>query len=154
MPGHKPGPRPLPLELKKLKGGQKSPAQRRAQPPDVEAGVPKKPRYLTGDAAAMWKKLTDHMGGLGMLAEIDEMGLVSICQLWARIQEAERELKKDSPITELSNGVEARNPFHNIAQDCRKQLIQFMREFGLTPASRSVIVVPKKTPSSVRWDDL
>ena len=88
---------------------------------------------------------------LGLLAEIDKAALAGYCQAYGRWHQAERELKRmgiAKPQKEkaangkmVETGYVYINQWLYVANKAMEQMKWFLAEFGMTPSTRSRIMV-------------
>jgi phage terminase small subunit len=117
------GPAPTPTAILEARGSWRA-GTREAEPdpPDAESSAP---CGLEGEALALWNDLVSQLTDAKMLKTTDLMMLKVLCQTYADWKAAET--------------VTARHA-------CAPVLARLAREFGLTPSSRTGIVV-EKTPA-------
>jgi P27 family predicted phage terminase small subunit len=87
---------------------------------------------------------------LGLLTEIDRAALAAYCQCWARWVQAEEAMRdpEHKMVTLTDSGYPVVTPWINVANTAMKQMLRYLTEFGMTPASRS-----KVTAASEEEDD-
>lgn len=143
----KPGPSPKPTVLKKLAG---NPGNRplNDKEPEIREGKPTCPRHLNHDGKLEWKRISVILYEAGLLTYIDRALLASYCQHYGRWVEAEeklKELKSETPKMDLvirtTNGNFVQNPWIQIANKAQEQMIKLATEFGMSPSSRSRVIV-------------
>ena len=81
-----------------------------------------------------------------MLTAVDRSALAAYCNAWARLKEAEQMLQRPDtkPVIRNAHGTGwTRNPWVVISERAMEQVVRFSSEFGLTPAARTRIQVPK-----------
>ena len=146
-----PGRRPLPTEVKRLRG---NPGKRKLndQEPGVPIGEPEMPADLPELAQVEWKSIVPLLLQMGVLSKVDGKALVGYCYAWARLMQAEKEINDrgiilDEPVTDKEgNEIGTRtkaNPACALADRAMVRMKSFLIEFGLTPASRSKLKVDK-----------
>jgi P27 family predicted phage terminase small subunit len=108
-------------------------AKQRANEPEYEIGAPDRPEWLSKSAKSEWHRLVPQLVTRGVLALVDAMALTVYCHCAGQIADLGRALAKAKPGT-----VEWKRLFVAQGHACDR-LLQFAREFGLTPASRSKI---------------
>jgi phage terminase small subunit len=122
---------PTPTAIRVLEGVRGHRPLRREP---VAVGLPAKPSWLKGPPADIWRGLVPQLIGSGLVHKVDEIGLANLCTTWASLIETDRELtqpqKRDDPrLQRRSNQL-------------RGLLLPQLREFGLTPGSRSRLAPP------------
>jgi P27 family predicted phage terminase small subunit len=114
------------------------------------------PRYLNRDAKREWRRLAPILLAMGVLTEADGIALGNLCTAYATLIAAQRLMRKSSNdegsglLMKTGNGYVQQSPLLTI---CNRQmeLINFqLREFGMTPASRSrVAAIPGSRPGVI-----
>lgn len=141
MPGNT-GPARKPTKLKELEGNPGKRELNREEPTPNPA-IPDCPAFVKGSGRKEWKRVADELFILGLLTRIDRGALAAYCQSYGRWEEAERKLVKEGVLFETSNGNLIQNPRLAVANKAMEMMHKFLTEFGMTPASRSRISVPK-----------
>jgi phage terminase small subunit len=126
MPAHK-----TPTALRELKGmDKKNPSRRNDEEPEVVNGIGEAPNHFDEGHQKIWDEIVG-ISYQGVLGDADRMSLEVMCKLMFRFRWGSAE--EDSTTNPLS-GVEL------------NKLCSLLSEFGMTPSSRSKIVVPKQKP--------
>ncbi len=142
------GRRPLPTNLKKLRG---NPGKRKLNEaePEVEQKPPEMPPDLPELAQKEWASIVPKLMQLHVLSDVDGKALAAYCFAYARWHEAEKEIGRlgiivDEPIMggtaeyrEIVGYKYKRNPAVTISHDALKLMKSYLIEFGLTPAART-----------------
>lgn len=144
------GRKPKPVELKVI-NGEKRPSRLNPNSPDPERKVPKAPRYLNARAREEWDRITEELGRLNMLCELDRTELASYCICQARHMEAEELLEKTGLLDTDADGRAIKNPLVEISSKHMELAHKFLIEFGMTPSSRARVKVPKKDDGKNKW---
>ena len=97
-------------------------------------------------AVAEWDRLVPELYELGLLTKIDRTSLAAYCQLYSRWVDAERQIQKQGTIIEQKHATSetfklVKNPYVGIAEVALVQMKSWATEFGLTPSSRSKVVI-------------
>lgn len=98
-------------------------------------GPPDMPDDLEPEAQAEWQRVLPPLERMGHLAKIDRAVLVDYCLCWARLVEAEREIRDRGLLIKGARGV-VKNPACQLARDYRSALVTLRRELGLSPLAR------------------
>ena len=98
-----------------------------------------------------WERIAPELARLGILTELDRAALAAYCSCWGRCVEAERHVREHGMTVRAPGGIKI-NPSVRIANNALQFLLKFAAEFGLTPSSRSRIVVGK--PDGQEIDDV
>ena len=113
------------------------------------------PRDCCLPASQEWKSILPELRQLGVLSRIDGKALAAYCNCFARWMQAEREIKRlgivvEEPITsydretgesEIIGYRYKKNPAVTISEGAMKLMKSFLVEFGMTPSSRSRLIV-------------
>jgi P27 family predicted phage terminase small subunit len=146
----KPGTRPKPTKQKELEGNPgKRPLNENEPQPD--AGDVKCPLFLSANAKKEWQRIAPELERIGVFTMIDQGALAACCQLYGRWIELEKDIKAEGIMVDIPKysregdiiGHESKiNPKVTEARQTLIQYRGYCAEFGLTPSSRSRIVVP------------
>jgi len=120
----RPGPRPTPIAILKLRGSWRGEYLRKNEP--KAEGLPETPDYLSDAEKDMFNSLVEQLDVLGIIGAIDEYELARYCALWTIYKMAITEGLKLSTILKLSD-----------------LLLRIEKEFAMTPASRAGFNIPK-----------
>lgn len=118
-----PGPRPKPTATKKRNGNPGKRALPKNEPSFI--GVALRPPWLTLGAALVWDDLAPRMEGAGLLTSGDAEAFAVLCTLAAEFRTNAAEMS--------ANRI--------------SRLDALFQRFGMDPASRTRISVPKKSPA-------
>jgi len=135
--------RPKPTAVRVLEG---NPGHRpiNENEPHPAFGTPTMPLWLSGLAKAEWKRIVPELEAAGMLSLVDRVALTAYCQVYARWRKAEEAIK-DSFTYEFKDidfkTKRTKKPEVQVAIDSLNQVKAFCIEFGLTPSSRSRMIV-------------
>jgi P27 family predicted phage terminase small subunit len=99
---------------------------------------------LSGAAKREWRRIAPELERLGLLTLVDRAALAAYCEAWARWRQAELKLKEMGLVVRNSKMTGwMKNPWLLVADKAMEQIRAFASEFGLTPAARTRIQVPK-----------
>lgn len=135
-----------PTKLKELSGNPGKRSLNKSEPkPPVKA--PTCPRHIQGEARREWNRITKQLMTLGLLTEVDRAALAAYCQCWARWVQAEEAMRdpEHRMVTLTDSGYPVVTPWIGVANNAMKQMLRYLTEFGMTPASRSRVTVNKET---------
>jgi P27 family predicted phage terminase small subunit len=107
--------------------------------PVVFMGEPPMPTHLGALERREWRRFVPLLLDMGVLAESDGTALTALCSSSATIIRAQMELQKLPSLLMKTgpNGYTQQHPLLGVIHSERKVLIVLLREFGLTPSSRS-----------------
>ena len=93
-----------------------------------------------------WGRISRELHKLGLLTEIDRPALEAYCQAYGRWAEVSRLMKAPefSWIITTPKGAQIQNPLVGVANTSVEIMRKFLAEFGMTPSSRSRVIVPKE----------
>jgi P27 family predicted phage terminase small subunit len=74
-----------------------------------------------------------------VLTDVDRTALVSYAVLYQRWVVAEEQVRRLGVLIKSPNGFPVHNPYLSVATKAMTQMIQLLREFGMTPSSRTSI---------------
>lgn len=129
------------------------------RPAPVVREAPARPDYLTGRAVELWEFYVDRLGpaNRNVLTAEDGDSLATLCQAFARYEEAERDITANGTVLifetpktyrgevilhEGSPVMESKamaNPAVRVALELQRNLRGWVSYFGLTPADRDRI---------------
>ncbi len=141
------GPAPKPTALKLLEGNPGKQKLNKNEPmPNVPDVVPRPPSRLMPEAKKEWKRLAPAMVALGLLTEVDTSAFAELCQNYAYYLAADKEimsLGEKGPIAmqRTPSGYTQQHPLLSLRRSYYEQWHKGLADFGLTPASRSRLVV-------------
>ena len=140
------GRKPKPTALKKLAG---NPGRRplNENEPKIPEGKPTCPRHLNHHGKLEWKRIAPILYKAGLLNLTDRAMLAVYCQNWGRWVEAELKLKnmeeqfKIGQVIKTSNDNFIQNAWLGIANRAQDKMVKSAVEFGMSPSSKSRIMV-------------
>ena len=144
----------MPTALKIIRGNPgKRPLNKNEPQPRVKR--PKMPPVVKGNARAAeeWRRLCPILERMKVLTEADYIGLGNLCFDVDLLEDAQLKLKQTGLLIETKKtGMIHQNPLLNIVASTTDRISRAIREFGLTPSSRSNIQVAS-TPSDDGWEN-
>src|SRR3954463_11901853 len=132
-----PGPPPKPTVIRKQEG---NPSRRpfNEREPQPAAVRPKMPKHLDERAQKEWKRLCPMLLRLGLLTEADSIALANLCVDLSILQQAQESLGKAGLLTKTAKtGMIHQSPLLEIIAATTDRVTRALREFGMTPASRT-----------------
>ena len=78
---------------------------------------------------------------LGLMTDIDAPAFAAYCIAWGRWTEAEEKLRTLGAIVKAPSGYPIQNPYLAVENKAIEQMKVFLTEFGMTPSSRSRVIV-------------
>ena len=142
------GPAPKPTAIKRLEG---NPGKRKLNEaePTLTVGVPECPDYLDDVAKKEWGRLTEILTAMKVLTEADYIALANLCQAYSTLMNAQRQMNKTGILYKSKSGYIQQSPLLGIIHTQTTIVNNLLREFGLTPSSRTRVatVPPEKKPN-------
>ena len=134
-----------PTALKLVAGTQRRDRENPSEPA-FKPVLPDAPSWLPKAAKAEWARLGPMLLAAGLISKESSAPFSAYCLAWARLQQAEKLLGDDpeSWYIETDKGTFQQHPIISIAAQLRKQVVDFAREFGLSPSSAGKVT--GKTP--------
>ena len=137
------GPAPTPTAIKKLKGNPGRRPLNEAEP-QPEPGVPDCPEHLDEVAQREWERLIPILRGMRVLTTADYIALGNLCQAYSTQIKAQKQLARSGLLYKTRSGYVQQSPLLGIITAQTTIVNNLLREFGLTPSSRTrVAVVPE-----------
>lgn len=143
------GPRPEPTTLKLMKGnpGKRSLNKDEPQP---SGSLPAPPDHLSETALEAWECWAEQLDESGIATRLDATALEMLCSAYARYLDAAEKVsahgavwveKSDTKIPKF-----AYSPYWAVMNNEFKKVRAMLQEFGMTPSSRSgVVIAPKQS---------
>ena len=78
---------------------------------------------------------------LGLISDLDRAALAAYCAAYGRWAEAEESLKTQGVIVLSPNGFPIQSPYLAVANRAMEQMRSLISEFGMSPASRTRVLV-------------
>src|SRR5437868_12793938 len=134
------GPAPKPTAIKKAEG---NPGKRKLNTEDPQPlpGVPECPDHLDAVARKEWGRLSPILMGMKVLTEADYIALGNLCQAYSTLIDAQKHLNKGGILFKTPSGYIQQNPLLGIIRAQTNIVNGLLREFGLTPSSRTRIAI-------------
>ncbi|AGH31383.1 terminase small subunit [Tetraselmis viridis virus SI1] len=112
--------------------------------------MPERPDYLEGYAAEEWDRVAEELFRFGQLTNLDVAGLAAYCvafDTWHRALDELELLKRDKNapggglLKQTDNGNLIPHPLIGVANKSRADMVDFAKQFGLTPYSRQALLM-------------
>jgi P27 family predicted phage terminase small subunit len=148
------GPTPKPTALR-LYEGNRGHRPLNDREPVALMGEPTMPKHLDADARREWRRLVPLLMTMRVLTESDGLALASLCMTYSTLVQAQRLMVKaaggkgSSLLIKTASGYIQQSPLLGIINGQMAALTVMLREFGLTPASRSRILATSENSSGI-----
>ena len=142
------GPAPKPTAIKRLEGNPGKRKLNQAEPTPT-LGAPECPDHLDDVARKEWDRLTSILVAMKVLTEADYIALANLCQAYSTLVNAQKRMNKTGILYKSKSGYIQQSPLLGIIHTQTTIVNNLLREFGLTPSSRTrvAIVEPPKPPN-------
>jgi len=142
----KPGPRPTPTSVLRLRGSWRS--RRNPKEPQPAVAKPEAPAWLSDDAKKVFDDYAERLLASGVLTAVDQFALARYADLWTQYRRCAEFTAKHGEVWVVRgrpgpNGAEGRPvgfatyPQAKLKLALAAVLLQLEREFGMTPAARA-----------------
>jgi P27 family predicted phage terminase small subunit len=144
------GPTRTPTALRILRGNpSRRPLPTNEPHPAALAADVAPPAWLDDAARDEWRRLAPLLANNGLLTVLDADALAMYCRAFASWREATHRLATEGVVINAPSGYPMASPWLAIARREEATLYRLMREFGLTPASRTNVMAtpPPRSPN-------
>lgn len=133
---------PKPTKLKILQGnpGRRPLPENEPQP---TVAIPTRPGWLSPEAKHEWSRLSAELEHLGLLTIVDRGAFAAYCQSWALYVDAVKDLVDNGTSFTTAKGYEGPRPAVGMMVKMLSAMSRFGGKFGLSPADRAKIDLPK-----------
>jgi P27 family predicted phage terminase small subunit len=136
----KPGPQPLPDNVHELRG---RPAHHAPRPEiKVESIAPEVPDYLSRRAKAIWKQVAPELMKNALLSKRDQVAFATFCMnadiMIAAYEDLHPDKRKSMKLTDFDTSHDRYRRAHSLTtfNQASMQVLRYIAEFGLSPATR------------------
>ena len=134
------GRKPIPTALKLARGNPgKRPINKHEPRPDVK--LPTCPRHLQGEARKEWRRMGRKLLAHGLMTDLDVRAFELYCLTYERFLDAYEKMKQHGLVVLSPNKFPVQSPYLAIINRCQTQIERLLLEFGMTPGSRSRVVI-------------
>ena len=137
-------PTPLPTNLKVLRGTAQ-PCRINEREPRPPKRKVKMPAGLTENEKKHWKTIASDLEKAGILTILDTQALRLYCRAYAGWIDANQKIDEYGPVIKGKSGPSL-SPYFRLSDKYFHQMLAILREFGMTPSSRTRIKADKDQP--------
>ncbi len=119
-----------------------------------DSKMPRKPKYVTGEAAKIWVKTVPKLRRMGVMAETDELVLAGYCCCMARWIDAEKAIEEHGTTFTMTSGYVQVRPEVAVARDYQKRAVALAGKMGFSPLDRERISIPVKPTNGKQSEGL
>ncbi len=148
------GRKAVPTALKVIKGTDQPCRTNKSEP---KAGTDKLrcPASLPPEAKKFWKKFVPELKAIGVVKNTDLPAIEALCLKYAEWQEYQEKVRTMGALVKSpKNGYPIASPYFGMANKAFDQFSKMLTEFGMTPSSRTKVVVTDPDSGKDDWDDL
>jgi len=131
-----------PTAMKMIQGTNR-PARANPAEPMLEASLPDMPAWLPDKAKTCWKELGQLLLGMRVITIADRKCLELLCDAYSEYRDCRKFITDNGYTykTVTASGDEMHRPYPQVAmvQNAWKRVLDGLREFGLSPSSRSKV---------------
>ncbi len=139
MAGATPGPKPLPSHVKVQRGNP----GKRSDPGQTEDAIQapqrklRAPKGLNKRQQKHWRDLAHQFHQLQLTTDLDIGAMRLLVDAWERYLQANEAVNQYGLVVQGHNGVPMQSPYLQVANKAHADVLSMLREFGMTPSSRS-----------------
>jgi P27 family predicted phage terminase small subunit len=148
------GPAPKPEWLKVLEGNPGKRPLKKPAKAKPEMRVFASPDWLGEAARGHWNNVAPELQRIGLLTELDLTLFAAFCQTYANWVRVEKQLNETGLVYVTPSGQVRPRPELAIAREYMDAILEFSKDFGMTPASRANMSLPTQPDSDSdfeRW---
>ncbi len=145
------GVRPIPTQLKIIKGTDQPCRIRRDEPKPAMDNI-KPPVTLSPEAKKQWDVVVKELTDSKIMTNLDTHALEMYCEAYAVWIGAIKQVQKVGAVVKGTAGHPVQSPFLHVANKAFDQMKAMLIEFGMTPSSRTRVSATDTKESSV-YDD-
>jgi P27 family predicted phage terminase small subunit len=127
----------MPTPLRVLSGDATPDDLEREVKPEPTAGPPKKPEWLTGEGAKVWRRLARSLHTKGLLDDWNALIFAVWCNEVGNYVKAAGMVNTTALLVRGHRNVLHKNPALSVQRDAVPAIRLLGAEFGMTPASRA-----------------
>ena len=136
--------KPLVQAIAEGNPGKRSKADLNLDQPVPDLALPEAPEFLSEEAKIEFNKLAPVLYKNCLLTELDVPQLCILSQCFAQWQNVQAKIEQTALVVKGSQGQAVQNPYFRISMELINQITQSLAAFGMTPAARTKIRLPKK----------
>lgn len=138
------GPKPTPTSVLELSGSWRAKKRKADGEPRPEPTLCVCPDWVTGAARAYWPEIAPMLSDAGITTACDSVALGLLVDSLAEYVAAKAEVDQVGLVTVTEKGNVVQHPVVGVMHNSRDAVLRLLREFGMTPSSRTGIQVAGK----------
>ncbi|MGH8560012.1 MAG: phage terminase small subunit P27 family [Methylococcales bacterium] len=103
------------------------------------------PESLSESAKEHWAQVLPLLLNGGFIVELDAVAFAAYCEVYAQWRNSTDQIIKDGAVIISGNGSPCKNPHTTIVNSCMMNLIRLWPQFGMTPLSRTKVLVAESS---------
>lgn len=135
----RPGPKPAPTQLRIVRGDR--PDRINTKEPKAPKSVPRCPAWLSADAKKIWRRTVKQLESMQILSEADQDVICAYVNAVVLYERATKIVDEVGVLVEGRRDGMVKNPAVQVQRDQAQLIRQLGSELGLTPSSRSRLVI-------------
>lgn len=142
----KPGPKPKPTALKKLKGGKKTyhrPMPKDEPQPKQATGIPRAPARLNKIGQREWRRVAKELYAVRILTNLDLLQLEMLCESFQTWVHAGIQIQEKGMLF-MNGTTPQQSPWMQVANKAFDKMFKIQAQFGMSPSARVGLKVEKK----------
>ena len=148
----KPGRRPIPTQLKIIKGTDQPCRIKKDEPKPDDDNI-EMPEGLSADAAKHWDKLCHQLQDAHIITNIDVTALSMYCEAYSTWVNANKKIQVHGAVIKGKGGFPVQSPYLMVANKAFEHMRSMLVEFGMTPSSRTRVSTTESAKKKNRFDD-
>jgi P27 family predicted phage terminase small subunit len=109
------------------------------------------PEFLAPEAVKFWKMYAPGLEKRKLLDELSSVLFAGLCEQVAHVRELEEILRRDGVVIPGRGGRRVPHPAFSALRSAQKLCLGLLREFGMTPASRSRLGITEPEPDEDKF---
>lgn len=134
-----PAPKPTVIEIAQGRPGKRPINQLEPQPGVItpHEAIRSCPKRLGKEERRWWRYYAPILAGIRVLTEADLIALEKLAKATAERVKYERQLDEAGPLYRTKSGYVQVSPLYSVVSGLRETELKLLREFGMTPSSRT-----------------
>jgi P27 family predicted phage terminase small subunit len=146
-----------PTRLKIIQGTDQ-PCRMNPREPEPELGIPDYSRGLSDRGKEYWDEIGFQLHQIGVLTKADKYLMMLLVDALIDFEDSSEQLKNESKVTigenKKGNPTMIINTYHYLKKDAWNRIVIALREFGLTPSSRTRVISLGVPAKENKWSSL
>ena len=149
------GPAPKPSAIERAEGfpGKRKRNTEEPQPTELTVAEVKRrcPKHLKGEERRWWRYYGELLTPLRVITETDLVAMEALARTTTERIAQEEQLRKSGPLYKSKSGYIQVSPLFSVVSTLRERELKLLREFGMTPSSRTRVQVAREEGMEDIW---